>query len=142
VHDAIRPHTALSYQQPGVQPAARASAAQARRGVSPRWAARLPPIVLPMAIYVGYVAVAGALLTRVVVGRTEFQGAGSTAAEPPARPVSATRLVLTITVDGPIGPLKLYCDTTSDRVISDQANVSAAEVVEFYQSVCEHPQSL
>jgi pimeloyl-ACP methyl ester carboxylesterase len=66
----------------------------------------------------------------------------ATAAESSARPVSATRVVLTITVDGPIGPLKLYCDTTSDRFTSDQANVSAAEVVEFYQSVCEHPQSL
>jgi hypothetical protein len=98
--------------------------------------------VLLVAIYVGYTAVAGALLARMVVGSTEVQSSGSTLAEPPARLVSAKRVVLTITVDGPIGPLKLYCDTTSDRVIADQANVSAAEVVQFYESVCQHPLSL
>ena len=139
--DATMLHAALSDHQPFVQPAARASAVHAKGGFSRRWAARLPPIVVPMAIYVAYAAVAGTLFARMVVGGTEVLGAAAMAAEPPTRPVSATRVVLTITVDGPIGPLKLYCDTTSDRVVSDQANVSASEVVQFYQSVCQHPQS-
>ncbi len=94
----------------------------------------LSGVALPGAAYTASIAVTAALLAHVVAGSADIHNAAVDVAEPPV--ASGAPLVLTITVDGAIGPLKLYCATTTDRVGSDEVNVSAAEVVQFYQEVC------
>jgi len=93
-------------------------------------------VALPGAAYATSIALAAALLAHVVAGNAEIQNAVVGVGEPPA--ASGAPLVLTITVDGPVGPLKLYCATTTDRVESNEVNVSAAEVVQFAHEVCSH----
>jgi hypothetical protein len=99
-----------------------------------RWSRRVYGGALPGAIYALYVAVTIALLAHIATGSAEVQDAGTGVAEPVV--ASGAPLVLTITVDGPGGPLKVYCDTTTDRVGSDEVNVSAAEAFKFYQETC------
>jgi hypothetical protein len=86
------------------------------------------------AAYAAYVAAVVALVSQLVAGGAVSQNPTLGAAKTPA--ASGAALTLTITVDGPIGPLKLYCATTTDRVSSDQVSITAAEVVKFYEEVC------
>jgi hypothetical protein len=98
-----------------------------------RWSRRVYRAALPGATYALYVAVTIALLAQIATQSAELQDAGTSAAEPV---LASGALVLTITIDGPGGPLKVYCDTTTDRVGSDEVNVSAAEAFKFYQETC------
>jgi hypothetical protein len=94
---------------------------------------------LSAAAYAACLVVTSALVAHVVAGNAEIQNAGVSVAESPVR--SGAPRVLTITVDGAIGPLTLYCATTTDRMGPDEVNVSAAEVVDFYREVCSRPSS-
>jgi hypothetical protein len=74
---------------------------------------------------------------------------------PPARPVGdlvgddaltlrrfhGTSKVLTINVDGPGGPQKVYCDTTTDRTPFDAVSVRPEQVIGLFRQLCPPPPS-
>jgi hypothetical protein len=99
----------------------------------------LAGIALPVAAYAAYMAITSALLAHIVVGNAQIQGCWTACGRTPI--ASGAQRVLAITVNGPSGPVKLYCATTTDRVESGEVAVSAAEVVQFYQEVCSRASS-
>jgi hypothetical protein len=94
----------------------------------------LAGLALRGAAYGASIAVITALFAHVVAGNAEIQGCWPGCGRTPV--ASGAPLMLTITVDGALGRVTLYCATTTDRVESSEVNVSGAEVVQFYHEVC------